>query len=278
MDLEAGDVAVWVGPRRRQRHVRHRRRARRQLHAGLVGRAAGLQPQHDQRHRRDGETVDMGQLPLNGWWTEYERLRLQRRQPQRRMDWNDATATVPDAGEGELGVPNFTLTLRHRENNLYDRGQNTAATDACGHYYFESGYPIGEWTIMEAYSDSTTRPGSPTRPTTSRRRRRSRAPGSTSASSRSSASAARVDWGVHAYDAERRHQRRRPATTAASSARSATTRPATSSTRSTSRPRTGSPASPACRSSCTRRSPAGRRRRRHGPPVAAVPAGRRGQR
>ena len=36
---------------------------------------------------------------------------------------------------------------------MYDRGQNTATTDSSGAYRFESGYPIGEWTIMEAYND-----------------------------------------------------------------------------------------------------------------------------
>ena len=36
----------------RRRHVRHHQRARRQLHAELVGRAAELQPQHDQRDRQ----------------------------------------------------------------------------------------------------------------------------------------------------------------------------------------------------------------------------------
>ena len=58
----------------------------------------------------NGETVDMGMLPLTGWWTKYRRLRLQRPQPQREAD------------AGEPGVPNFTLTLRKRENSLMDRG------------------------------------------------------------------------------------------------------------------------------------------------------------
>ena len=84
---------------------------------------------------------------------------------------------------------------------------------------------------MEAYNDRSTRPASPTRPTTSRHRRRSRAPASTSASCRSSASPARSTGACTPTT--------RPAptastrATAASSARSATTRPATSSTRST---------------------------------------------
>ena len=41
-----GDAAVWVGQGDADGTLRHHRRARRQLHADLVGRAAGLQPQH----------------------------------------------------------------------------------------------------------------------------------------------------------------------------------------------------------------------------------------
>ncbi len=89
-----------------------------------------------------GETVAMGQLPLNGWWTEYDGY-----------VFNDANRNGK-RDPGEKGIPNFTLTIRHRENNLYDRGQNTATTDDNGYYYFESGYPIGEWTVMEAYADN----------------------------------------------------------------------------------------------------------------------------
>src|SRR5665647_1252397 len=124
----------------------------------------------------DGETVTMGQLPLNGWWTEYDGY-----------VFADANRNgVKDSGES--GVPNFTLTLRHRENNLYDRGQATETT--------------------------------PRAPTASI-----------------------------------------PAT-AASSARSATTQPATSSTRSMPPPRTGSRASRACLSSCMPRLTAARTRAR----------------
>ena len=91
----------------------------------------------------NGETVDMGTLPVTGWWTEYDGYVF--------SDTNRNGVKDP----GEKGVPNFTLTLRKRDNSLMDRGQTTATTDANGHYSFEA-YPLGEfgWTVMEAYNDS----------------------------------------------------------------------------------------------------------------------------
>ena len=90
----------------------------------------------------DGETVEMGNLPLNGWWTEFEGY-----------VFNDTNRNgVKDPGEN--GVPNFTITLRKQENSLFDRGQNTATTDSTGRYWFESAYPLGEWTVLEAYNDA----------------------------------------------------------------------------------------------------------------------------
>ena len=51
---------------------------------------------------RNGETVHMGQVPLNGWWTQYDGY-----------VFNDANRNgVKDPGEN--GIPNFTLTLRQR--------------------------------------------------------------------------------------------------------------------------------------------------------------------
>ena len=154
MDLDAGDVAVWVG------------RGDAQGAFDIAGVPNGNytlawwdEPQDYNLNFINvtvagGQVVEMGQLPLNGWWTEYSGYVFDDANRNGKMDWNDSNGNgCPDAGEGELGVPGFTLTLRHRENNLYDRGQNTAGTDACGHYYFESGYPIGEWIVLEAYSD-----------------------------------------------------------------------------------------------------------------------------
>ncbi len=140
-DLDGGDVAVWVGQGNSDGTFDI---------SGVPDGNYSLswwdEPQDYnlnviQLTVKNGETVNMGTLPLNGWWTEYEGYVFD--------DANRNGTKDP----GEKGVPNFTLTLRKRENNLTDRGQNTVTTDANGHYYFESGYPWGEWFILEAYDD-----------------------------------------------------------------------------------------------------------------------------
>ncbi|MDR7253523.1 hypothetical protein J2X46_002513 [Nocardioides sp. BE266] len=92
----------------------------------------------------NGGTVEMGTVPMTGWWTEYSGF-----------VFNDANRNgVRNAGEN--GVPNFTLTLRKRDNSLMDRGMTTVTTDANGYYSLDGAYPLGEfgWTVLEAYSDS----------------------------------------------------------------------------------------------------------------------------
>ncbi len=57
-----------------------------------------------------GEVVQMGNLPLNGWWTRFEGY-----------VFDDANRNgVKDPGEG--GHPDFTLTLRQKANSLMERG------------------------------------------------------------------------------------------------------------------------------------------------------------
>jgi uncharacterized repeat protein (TIGR01451 family) len=88
-----------------------------------------------------GETVDMGILPLSGWWTFYDGY-----------VFNDTNRNgVKDAGEP--GLAGYTLTLRKRENSLMDRGTTVATTDANGYYKFEAAYPMTQWLVMEAYDD-----------------------------------------------------------------------------------------------------------------------------
>jgi hypothetical protein len=188
VDLSAGDAAVWIG------------RGNADGTFDISGVPDGNytlawwdEPQDYNLNINNvtvsnGGTVTLGQLPLNGWWTEYDGY-----------IYNDTNRNgVKDPGEA--GVPNFTLTLRHRENNLFDRGQPSATTDANGYYKFESGYPIGEWIILEAFSTSFYTTGvtyqadnQPT-PTTVK------GAGVDLSVMPIIGLSGRVDWGVHAYD------------------------------------------------------------------------------
>lgn len=88
-----------------------------------------------------GETVDMGILPLAGWWTFFDGY-----------VFNDTNRNgIRDAGEP--GLPGYTLTMRKRENSLMDRGSTAVTTDANGYYKFEAAYPMTQWLVMEAYDD-----------------------------------------------------------------------------------------------------------------------------
>lgn len=88
-----------------------------------------------------GEHVDLGILPLTGWWTRFEGYVFDDRNLNGQMD------------AGEPGIPNFTLTLRRRENTLMDRGATAVSTDLSGHYVMENAYPMTQWLVMEAYDD-----------------------------------------------------------------------------------------------------------------------------
>ncbi len=89
-----------------------------------------------------GEAVQLGQLPLNGWWTQISGHVF--------LDDNKNGKRDP----GEQGVAQFPLTLRKVDNSLMDRGSNAVGTDSTGFYNFEGAYPLSEWTVLEAYSDS----------------------------------------------------------------------------------------------------------------------------
>ncbi len=136
-----------------------------------------------------GETVDLGVMALSGWWTYYSGYVF--------SDTNRNGVRDP----GELGVPNFTLTLRSRNNTLADRGTNTATTDQNGFYEFESGYPFTTWVVLEAYSDSyfttgvTYQADNQPDPTTILD------PGVDLNTLSVIGQSGTVDWGVHAYDA-----------------------------------------------------------------------------
>ncbi len=89
----------------------------------------------------NGEAVDLGVLPLTGWFTAFDGY-----------VFNDANRNGKrDAGEP--GVPNFGLTLRKRENSLMDRGATAVSTNQSGYYQMENAYPLTEWLVLEAYDD-----------------------------------------------------------------------------------------------------------------------------
>ncbi|MGA8891256.1 MAG: IPT/TIG domain-containing protein [Anaeromyxobacteraceae bacterium] len=88
-----------------------------------------------------GETIDMGILPLNGWWTYVDGYVFN--------DLNRNGVMDP----GEPGLANYTLTFRKRENSLMDRGATVVTTDAFGHYELVNAYPMTQWLVLEAYDD-----------------------------------------------------------------------------------------------------------------------------
>ncbi len=137
----------------------------------------------------NGQSVDMGILPLTGWWTKYEG-----------HVFNDLNRNgTRDAGEP--GVPNYTLTMRKRENSLMDRGTNAVTTDANGYYTFESAYPMTQWLVMEAYNDLyyttgvTYQADNQPQPTTVT------GAGVDVSTLPVIGLGGRIDWGVHSYDA-----------------------------------------------------------------------------
>lgn len=89
----------------------------------------------------NGEVVDLGVLPLTGWWTRFEG-----------HVFNDLNGNGKrDAGEP--GIKNFPIVMKKRENSGMDRGNIGTTTAADGSYVMENTYPMTQWLVMEAYSD-----------------------------------------------------------------------------------------------------------------------------
>ncbi len=103
----------------------------------------------------NGETVNLGVLPLNGWWTTLDGYVFNDANRNGIFDWIDLNGDgCPGGpGEGETALSNFTLSMRKRENSVMDRGATLVTTDGCGYYYMENAYPMTQWLVMEAYSD-----------------------------------------------------------------------------------------------------------------------------
>ncbi|MEZ5093753.1 SdrD B-like domain-containing protein [Nocardioides sp.] len=137
-----------------------------------------------------GEAVDLGVLPMSGWWTEYTGTVFNDKNRNGKRD------------PGENGVPNFALTMRKRDNTLMDRGQTGAVTDANGNYAIEGAYPLGEfgYTVMEAYSDSYYTTGITWQADNMPEPETIKGAGVDLSTLNIIGLGATVEWGVHAYD------------------------------------------------------------------------------
>ncbi len=87
-----------------------------------------------------GKALDVGLVPLVGWFTHMH-----------------GTIFVDDNGNGvqdpgEAGVPNFTLTVRERDNSVMDQALNTVTTDDQGKYEIKEAYPLGKFLVLEAFN------------------------------------------------------------------------------------------------------------------------------
>ena len=87
-----------------------------------------------------GALVDLGNEMLVGWFTHVHGTIF--------VDTNGNGKQDP----GELGVPNFALTVRERDNSLMDQAINTATTDANGVYDIRETYPMGKFLVLEAFN------------------------------------------------------------------------------------------------------------------------------
>ncbi len=99
--------------------------------------------------------VELDNTPLVGWWTEISGYVFDDRNGNGKQDYTDTNHNGHwDVGEpGEPGISNFFLSVRARENTLFEQGANTATTDQNGHYVLRAAYPVGQWVVLEAYMD-----------------------------------------------------------------------------------------------------------------------------
>ncbi len=87
-----------------------------------------------------GRTTNVGLVTLVGWFTHVQGTIF--------IDANGNGKRDP----GEQGVPNFTLTVRERDNSTMDQGVNAATTDGAGHYDIREVYPLGKFIVLEAFN------------------------------------------------------------------------------------------------------------------------------
>jgi hypothetical protein len=86
------------------------------------------------------QLVDVGVVPLIGWFTDITGKIC--------VDKNNNGRCDP----GEPGVPDFALQNLNRTNNMYEQGQNAANTNDAGNYEFIGAYPLGQFTVEQAFN------------------------------------------------------------------------------------------------------------------------------
>jgi hypothetical protein len=87
-----------------------------------------------------GGKVDVGTKALVGWFTEVKGSVF--------IDANANGKRDP----GEVGVPQFPVAVKERDNSLMDQGTNTVTTDRNGNYDIRQTYPLSKWLVLEAFN------------------------------------------------------------------------------------------------------------------------------
>jgi hypothetical protein len=87
-----------------------------------------------------GHLLDVGTKPLVGWFTEISGSVY--------IDANGNGKRDP----GEVGVPQFPIALKERDNSIMDQGTAGVTTDGQGHYSVKEAYPMTKWLVLEAFN------------------------------------------------------------------------------------------------------------------------------
>jgi hypothetical protein len=90
---------------------------------------------------RAGQTTDVGNTMLSGWFTELKGTVFH--------DLNENGRQDP----GEVGIPGFPVVIKNRVNSIMDQGTAATVTDFAGHYTLAQAYPLNQFNVLEAYDD-----------------------------------------------------------------------------------------------------------------------------
>jgi hypothetical protein len=88
----------------------------------------------------NGRVVDLGAVPLLGWFTRLEGHVF--------IDRNGNGKQDP----GEPGVPDFLMQMLNRTNNTNEQGQKEATTNDAGFYQFKEAYPLGQFSVLQFFN------------------------------------------------------------------------------------------------------------------------------